>query len=124
MLKLSQQKNALIGGLLGGVGGGQLVILTLDAYTNVHLDAHEGALVAAGISTVLLWAARPIRYVLQNGVVGGWQRILHGKAGAAPSGPEGEPGTAPGAVTLTDTDVSRIAAALRDALAAPGPSDG
>lgn len=95
--KLSNQRNALIGGALGGVGGGQLVVELADL-AGIHFSTRQGALVAGAASTLLLFAARPIRYVLANGVRGAWHRILDGKAGAAPHNVD----TAPGAATLTD----------------------
>lgn len=107
MLKLSRQKNALIGGLLGGVGGGQLVLEALDAYTNVHLTTRQGALVAGGVSTVVLFAGRGATYLFTNGIRGAWRRIMDGKAGAQPHDVGGAPGAA--TLPLADLDVRRIA---------------
>jgi hypothetical protein len=126
MIKLSRQRNALIGGLLGGVGGGQLVLELLNAYTNVHLDPREAALVAGGVSTGVLLAGRSLTYVLTNGVRGAWRRIMDGKSGAQPH----DVGGAPGGVTITPSAVVALADAVAanvirqlNAAVAAGPGD-
>lgn len=72
---LSQNPNATIGGV-GGGGFGVLLVFLLNKYAGASIDPTEGAAIAGGIATVVLFIGR-------KGIIGVLHQILYGSTAAA-----------------------------------------